>query len=196
MNGKAFLACVLMSVVLTGCETAKKISQVIRNPDIQVGKLMDQSTELTVTLLTEPDSNLTADGEEGLHKARAWNYDAIVLDLMLPKRDGWSLLAELRGERSTPVLILSARDGVDDRVQGEGGADSHSELTCADRGRVTPEGHERVVAAPVPVLVGGDPLPRRGDREDGGAAGLHENSMFRKSQPSGSTHDASPGLCC
>ncbi len=35
----------------------------IRNPDIQVGKLMDQSTELTVTLLTEPDSNLTADGE-------------------------------------------------------------------------------------------------------------------------------------
>ena len=62
MNGKAFLACVLMSVVLTGCETAKKISQVIRNPDIQVGKLMDQSTELTVTLLTEPDSNLTADG--------------------------------------------------------------------------------------------------------------------------------------
>lgn len=63
MNGKAFLACVLMSVVLTGCETAKKISQVIRNPDIQVGKLMDQSTELTVTLLTEPDSNLTADGE-------------------------------------------------------------------------------------------------------------------------------------
>ena len=63
MNGKAFLACVLMSVVLTGCETAKKISQVIRNPDIQVGKLMEQSTELTVTLLTEPDSNLTADGE-------------------------------------------------------------------------------------------------------------------------------------
>ena len=40
MNGKAFLACVLMSVVLTGCETAKKISQVIRNPDIQVGKRM------------------------------------------------------------------------------------------------------------------------------------------------------------
>ncbi len=45
MNGKAFLACVLMSVVLTGCETAKKNQPVIRNPDIQVGKLMDQSTE-------------------------------------------------------------------------------------------------------------------------------------------------------
>ena len=63
MNGKVFLACVLTSVALSGCETAKKISQVIRNPDIQVGKLMDQATELTVTLLTEPDSNLTADGE-------------------------------------------------------------------------------------------------------------------------------------
>ncbi len=63
MNGKAFLACVLMSVVLTGCETAKKNQPVIRNPDIQVGKLMEQSTELTVTLLTEPDSNLTPDGE-------------------------------------------------------------------------------------------------------------------------------------
>lgn len=62
MNGKAFLACVLMSVVLTGCETAKN-QPVIRNPDIQVGKLMEQSTELTVTLLTEPDSNLTPDGE-------------------------------------------------------------------------------------------------------------------------------------
>lgn len=41
----------------------RKNQPVIRNPDIQVGKLMDQSTELTVTLLTEPDSNLTADGE-------------------------------------------------------------------------------------------------------------------------------------
>ena len=81
MNGKAFLACVLMSVVLTGCETAKKISQVIRNPDIQVGKLMDQSTELTVTLLTEPDSNLTADVQlvylSDDSKFQAADYDQI-----------------------------------------------------------------------------------------------------------------------
>ncbi|MCZ5895756.1 hypothetical protein O5269_27305, partial [Escherichia coli] len=39
MNRKAFLACVLMCVILTGCETAKKISEVIKNPDIQVGSL-------------------------------------------------------------------------------------------------------------------------------------------------------------
>ncbi|EBH9038129.1 TPA: type VI secretion system lipoprotein TssJ [Salmonella enterica] len=66
MTGRFFrvwLAVVLLATALTGCETAKKISQVIRNPDIQVGKLADQSSEVTVTLLTEPDSNLTADGE-------------------------------------------------------------------------------------------------------------------------------------
>ncbi len=76
MNGKAFLACVLMSVVLTGCETAKKISQVIRNPDIQVGKLMDQSTELTVTLLTEPvDVQLVYLSDDS--KFQAADYDQI-----------------------------------------------------------------------------------------------------------------------
>ncbi len=54
MNRKAFLACVLMCVILTGCETAKKISEVIKNPDIQVGSLKEQPSEITVTLLTEP----------------------------------------------------------------------------------------------------------------------------------------------
>ncbi|HCC5836710.1 type VI secretion system lipoprotein TssJ [Citrobacter farmeri] len=63
MNRKAFLACVLMSVVLSGCETAKKLGQVISNPDIQVGKLAEQPSEVTVTLLTEPDTNTNVDGE-------------------------------------------------------------------------------------------------------------------------------------
>lgn len=56
MIRRAFLACVLMSVVLTGCETAKKLGQVISNPDIQVGKQAVQPSEMTVTLLTEPDT--------------------------------------------------------------------------------------------------------------------------------------------
>lgn len=56
MNRKAFLACVLMCIILTGCETAKKISEVIKNPDIQVGSLKEQPSEITVTLLTEPDT--------------------------------------------------------------------------------------------------------------------------------------------
>ncbi len=67
-----------------------------------------------------------ADGEEGLYKATTWEYDAIVLDLMLPKIDGWTLLGKLRKKKKTPVLILSARDGVRDRVQGlDIGADDY-----------------------------------------------------------------------
>lgn len=59
----AFLVCILMSVFLTGCETAKKLGQVIGNPDIQVGKQAIQPSEVTVTLLTEPDINPNTDGE-------------------------------------------------------------------------------------------------------------------------------------
>jgi two-component system, OmpR family, response regulator len=67
-----------------------------------------------------------ADGEEGLYKAKAWDYDAIVLDVMLPKRDGWSVLSTLRKTRKTPVLMLTARDGVADRVRGlDVGADDY-----------------------------------------------------------------------
>ena len=66
------------------------------------------------------------DGEDGLVNAGSWEYDAVVLDLMLPKRDGLSVLAELRRRRPTPVLILTARDTVHDRVRGlDGGADDY-----------------------------------------------------------------------
>ncbi|HAU3361692.1 TPA: type VI secretion system lipoprotein TssJ [Salmonella enterica subsp. salamae] len=54
---------ILLTVTLSGCETAKKIGQVIKNPDIQVGKLADQASQVTITLLTEPDANLNAEGE-------------------------------------------------------------------------------------------------------------------------------------
>ncbi|WP_411813804.1 type VI secretion system lipoprotein TssJ [Enterobacter huaxiensis] len=57
------MVAVLFSLTLTGCETVEKLGQVIKNPDIQVGKLADQSSEVTVTLLTEPDTNINADGE-------------------------------------------------------------------------------------------------------------------------------------
>ncbi|WP_148873046.1 type VI secretion system lipoprotein TssJ [Serratia marcescens] len=63
MSMKAFLACVLMSAALTGCETAKKLGQVISNPDIQVGKLAEQPSSVIVTLLTEPDTNTNVEGE-------------------------------------------------------------------------------------------------------------------------------------
>ncbi|HHY6274017.1 TPA: type VI secretion system lipoprotein TssJ [Salmonella enterica] len=54
---------ILLTLTLSGCETAKKIGQVIKNPDIQVGKLADQASQVTITLLTEPDANLNAEGE-------------------------------------------------------------------------------------------------------------------------------------
>jgi two-component system OmpR family response regulator len=67
-----------------------------------------------------------ADGEEGLFKATSWEYDAIVLDLLLPRLDGWGVLAKLRRDRKTPVLILTARDAVPDRVRGlDAGADDY-----------------------------------------------------------------------
>jgi two-component system, OmpR family, response regulator len=66
------------------------------------------------------------DGEQGLFKALSWNYDAIVLDIMLPKRDGWSVLQELRKQKNTPVLILTARDAVHDRIRGlDSGSDDY-----------------------------------------------------------------------
>lgn len=67
-----------------------------------------------------------ADGEDGLAKAQSWDYDAIILDVMLPKLDGWKLLSTLRKTRPTPVLMLTARDTVEDRVRGlDGGADDY-----------------------------------------------------------------------
>jgi len=71
--------------------------------------------------------DLADQGEDGLHLALAGDYDLVVLDVMLPQRDGWSILAELRrGGKQTPVLFLTARDSVQDRVKGlELGADDY-----------------------------------------------------------------------
>lgn len=67
-----------------------------------------------------------ADGEEGLHKALENDYDAILLDAMLPVIDGWDLLARLRKSKATPVLMLTARDASADRVRGlDSGADDY-----------------------------------------------------------------------
>ncbi len=69
----------------------------------------------------------TGDGQEGLWFAQSSDYDLIVLDLMLPGLDGWSILRKLREEGvKTHVLILTARDAVEDRVEGlDLGADDY-----------------------------------------------------------------------
>jgi len=67
-----------------------------------------------------------ANGEEGLFNAESCDYDAIVLDVMLPKLDGWQVLARLRQTKKTPVLMLTARDQSKDRVRGlDTGADDY-----------------------------------------------------------------------
>ena len=59
------------------------------------------------------------DGEDGLHLALTVPYDAAIIDIMLPKRDGLNLIAELRQRKlQTPSIILSAKSSVDDRVRG------------------------------------------------------------------------------
>jgi two-component system copper resistance phosphate regulon response regulator CusR len=71
--------------------------------------------------------DVAADGAEGLLLAQEERYDVIVLDVMLPTMDGWSVLKTLREQRlTTPVLFLTARDDVHDRVRGlELGADDY-----------------------------------------------------------------------
>lgn len=67
------------------------------------------------------------DGEKGLELARATRHDLLIVDVMLPKKDGWAIVTELRGEGlHTPILFLTARDSVRDRVKGlELGADDY-----------------------------------------------------------------------
>jgi two-component system OmpR family response regulator len=63
--------------------------------------------------------DISSDGEDALFKIREMPYDAVVLDLMLPRLDGWSVLQRARADGiRTPVLILTARDVIDDRVRG------------------------------------------------------------------------------
>ena len=71
--------------------------------------------------------DVAEDGEAGLSLALAGEYSLIILDLMLPKRDGWSVCQALRNRRiTTPILMLTARDTVEDRVKGlETGADNY-----------------------------------------------------------------------
>jgi two-component system copper resistance phosphate regulon response regulator CusR len=65
-------------------------------------------------------------GLDALHRARSEAYDLIVLDIGLPQVDGWAVLQDIRQERQTPLLFLTARDRVEDRVRGlELGADDY-----------------------------------------------------------------------
>ncbi len=92
-------------------EDDKKIASFVVNGLKQSGYAVDQA----------------GDGEDGLIRAQALTYDAVVVDIMLPKLDGLSLIQQLRRSQvHTPVLILSAKATVDDRVRGlQAGGDDY-----------------------------------------------------------------------
>jgi two-component system OmpR family response regulator len=70
--------------------------------------------------------DVAADGELALFSVESWDYDAIGLDLMLPRVDGWTILRTLRKSKSTPLLILTARDALPDKLRGlNSGADDY-----------------------------------------------------------------------
>ena len=121
--------------------------------------------------------DIADNGIEGLHLATSGNYDLILLDVMLPGADGWTVLENLRRQRQTPVLFLSARDEVADRVKGlELGADDYlvkpfafSELlarirTLLRRGATQTE--QRVRIADLDVDRVRRRVPRAGERID------------------------------
>ena len=66
------------------------------------------------------DCDLAVDGEEGLQMARKNDYALVIIDIMLPKRDGFSVCTELRKEKDIPIIFLSARSEDIDKVRGLG----------------------------------------------------------------------------
>jgi two-component system OmpR family response regulator len=70
--------------------------------------------------------DVAADGADGLAKAQEEPYDAILLDVLMPRLNGWEVLKHLRTTRQTPVLMLTALDAIQDRVDGlDRGADDY-----------------------------------------------------------------------
>jgi two-component system copper resistance phosphate regulon response regulator CusR len=70
--------------------------------------------------------DLARTGTDGLHMALEQDYDLVVLDVMLPGMDGWQIMTALRAKRDLPVIFLTARDHLNDRIRGlELGADDY-----------------------------------------------------------------------
>ncbi|MFM7946165.1 type VI secretion system lipoprotein TssJ [Hafnia paralvei] len=100
---RTWVVIVLFSLTLTGCETAKKLGQVIKNPDIQVGKQAEQPSEVTVTLLTEPDTNANADGEAA----------AVDVQLIYMSDDSKLQAADYDTVASTPLPDVLGKNYID-----------------------------------------------------------------------------------
>ncbi len=70
--------------------------------------------------------DIAHDGSAGLHEAQTGNHQVILLDIMMPRLDGWHILKSLRRTRTTPVIVLTGRGAVEDRIRGlQAGADDY-----------------------------------------------------------------------
>ena len=72
------------------------------------------------------DPQVASDGGKGVERFRSFHPDLVLLDIMLPVMDGWSVLKKIRETDKTPVIMLTAKGELSDKVQGlEGGADDY-----------------------------------------------------------------------
>ena len=72
------------------------------------------------------ETQIASDGEQAIEKFRVFRPDIVMLDVMLPKLDGWGVLSEIRSEGKTPVIMLTAKGELSDRVSGlNAGADDY-----------------------------------------------------------------------
>lgn len=107
--------------MLGGIRMEREIKILVVDDEDRIRRLLKMYLERENYMIEE-----AADGEEALEKAISFDYDCILLDLMMPKKDGIEVCKELREEKATPVIMLTAKGEEANRVQGfEVGADDY-----------------------------------------------------------------------
>jgi two-component system OmpR family response regulator len=140
-----------------GCETVREMRILVVEDEVKMSRLLRRGLEREGYAVDVAD-----DGDDALSQATEYDFDAIVLDVMIPGRDGFEVCRELRARgRWSPVIMLTARDAIEDRVQGlDAGADDYlakpfafEELLARLRALVRREPKERPASISVRDIV-------------------------------------------